>query len=268
MLLKKKKQLKSLIGNIKAVVVFSVAALLLSGVFYLNDKFETNRKQTDKDTFCKAGLIPEITAILIDHTDTFTPVQQVALRKSLRDIALGIPKNGMVQLYSVDSTRKTVLQPEFSLCNPGNGDDWENMLARRASTVHRDYEDIFVKKLDVELNKMLTDGSAKESPIMTSIQSVIVTAFKGKDRAASKKTLVVVSDLQEYTPTLSFMKSVPDFDDYKKTPHWQNIKWDMRGIDVKVMLIRREQWHPKNLLIFWQHYFENQGATFLTPELM
>ena len=72
-------------------------AVLLSAVFYLNDKFEHNRLQTDKNTFCQTGVIPEITAILVDHTDKFTPVQHEALRKYLRDTALGIQKNGMVQ---------------------------------------------------------------------------------------------------------------------------------------------------------------------------
>jgi hypothetical protein len=268
MLLKRKKQLKSLISNMKGVAIFATALLLLSGVFYLNQKFENNRMRTDKDTFCQAGAMPEITAILVDHTDNFTPIQREALRKTLRDIAFSVNKNSMIQLYDVGSIRASVLQPKFSLCNPGNGDDLENELARRASTVRRNYEDIFVKKLDVELKAVLTAEAAKESPIMESIQSVLVTAFAGRDRAAPKKTLVIASDLLEYTPALSFLKGVPDFDTYKKTIHWQNIRSDMRDIDVKLLFIRREKGQSNDLLLFWQHYFENQNAKFLPPELM
>lgn len=268
MLLKKKKQHRKIIGNLKAAAIFSVALLLLSAVFYLNNKFEENRKKTNKETFCRAGSMPEITAILVDHTDNFTPLQQEALRKLLRDIALGVQKNGMIELYSVHSIRAAVLVPEFSLCNPGSDDDLENRLARRASTVRRNYEQTFVKKLDTELTKILTADPARESPIMESIQSVIVTAFVGREKEASKKTLVIVSDLLEHTPQLSFLKNMPDFEEYQKTSHWQNIRSELRNVNIKVMLIRRERGQPPKLLPFWQRFFENQNATFLPAELI
>jgi hypothetical protein len=266
-LLKRKKQMKSLISNMKAVAIVSVAVSLLSAVFYLNEKFEHNRMETDKNNFCQAGAIPEITAILVDHTDEFTPVQHEALRRYLRDAALSVKKNGMVQLYDVDSTRKTVLQPKFFLCNPGDDQDLENKIARRATTVRRNYEETFVKKLDAVLDDLLTAKAAKESPIMESIQSVVVTAFAGKDRASAKKTLIIVSDLLQYTPHLSLYNKVPDFEAYKKTVTWRDVRLDMSGIDVKVMYIHRKGQTP-DLLPFWQHFFEDQNAVFLPPELM
>jgi hypothetical protein len=244
----------------------SVAAVLLSGVFYLNDKFEHNRLLTDKSTFCQTGAIPEITAVLVDHTDKFTPVQHEALRKYLRDTALGIQKNGMIQLYDVDSTRKAILTPKFFLCNPGNTDDLENQIARRASTVRQNYEDTFVKKLDVVLAELLTAQPAQTSPIMESVQSIAVTAFSGKDRQAPKKTLIIVSDLLQYTPQVSLYNKVPDFDTFKKSATWQLTHTDLSGINVKVLYIRRDKGQSKDLLAFWQKYFESQGAVFLPPE--
>jgi len=267
-LLKKKKQMKALAANVKAVSVLSLAVLLLSGVFYLNGKFEANREQTDKQTFCRAGNIPEIVAVIVDHTDNFTPVQHEALRKYLRDVALDVQKNGMVQLYDVDSTSTSVLQPKFFLCNPGNENDLENMIARRASTVRQNYEDTFVKKLNTVLENLLVAKAAQQSPIMESIQSVAVTAFAGQDRAAAKKTLIIVSDLLQYTPDLSLYKGAPDFETFKKSGLWQKIHMDLHGITVKVLYVRRDSGQSKNLLLFWQKYFEEQGATFQTPELM
>lgn len=267
-ILKRKKQMKSLVANSKAVAIFAVAVALLSGVFYLNAKFEANREKTDRATFCQAGDIPEITAILVDHTDNFTPVQHEALRRYLRDAALDVRKNGMVQLYDVDSTKKSILQPKFFLCNPGDEGDLENQLARRASTVRRNYEDAFVKNLDAVLNELLAAKAADESPIMESIQSVAVTAFEGKDRAHAKKTLIVVSDLLQYTPQFSLYNTVPDFNEFKKRLAWQNLKMDMHGVDVKVMYIRRDRGQSKELLPFWQRFFEEQGATFEPPEIM
>jgi hypothetical protein len=267
-LLKRKKQLKSLIANTKAVVILAVAALLLSGVFYLNAKFEVNREQTDKQTFCRAGNMPEIVAVIVDHTDKFTPVQHEALRRYLRDTALGVQKNGMVQLYDVDSVSKSVLQPKFFLCNPGDENDFENTLARRASTVRWNYEETFVKKLDAVLNELLTAKAADQSPIMESIQSVAVTAFAGKDRASAKKTFIIVSDMLQYTKDVSLYNKVPDFEAFKKTLSWRNIHSDMRGVTVKVLYIRRDHGQSKDLLSFWQKYFEEQGAIFQTPELM
>lgn len=267
-LLKKKKRMKSLIANAKAAVILSTAMLLLSGVFYLNARFETDREQTDKQTFCRAGSIPEVVAIIVDHTDKFTPVQREALRKYLRDVALGVQKNGMVQLYEVGSTSTSVLQPKFFLCNPGNESDLENEIARRASTVRWNYEETFVKKLNMVLENLLAAKPAEQSPIMESVQSVEVTAFAGQDRATAKKTLIIVSDLLQYTPNLSLYHGAPDFVAFKKTPLWQNIHMDMRGITVKVLYVRRSSDQSKDLLSFWQKYFEAQGALFQAPELM
>ena len=266
--LKRKKQLRDLVANMKAVAIVSVAALLLGSVFFLSQKFENDRQKTDKITFCQEGALPEVTAILVDHTDNFTPVQHEALRKYLRDAALSVKKTGMVQLYDVDSTRKSILEPKFFLCNPGSDDDLENALARRASTVRFNYEETFVKKLDEILGELLTAKASKESPIMESIQSVEVTAFAGKDRAASKKTLIIVSDLLEFTHDLSLYNKAPDFETFKKTIEWRNIHADMRGVTVKVLYIRRDKGQSTDLLSFWQRYFEGQGAVFETPELM
>ncbi len=260
MVLKKKKQQKALKMNLKAGFIFTCAILLLGGIFILNAKFETERKQTGKD-FCRKGFVPEITVILIDHTDHFTPVQKTALKTHLTDIAMSIKKNGMLQIYSVDSTKSAVLQPELSLCNPGDSEDLENKLARRAGTVRKNYEDTFVKGIEAELSKTMTANSASQSPIMESIQSVLVTAFTGQNKEGAKKNLIVVSDLLEHTSDLSFFNGIPDFSDYKKTLHWQNTRSDMEEIDVHIFLLRRNKGQSIGLIPFWEQFFESQGAT-------
>lgn len=259
MVLKKKKQQRALKTNLKAGVIFTLALLLIGGVFAFNAKFEAERNQTGDD-FCRKGFVPEITAILIDHTDSFTPVQQEALKTYLTDIAMSVKKNGMLQIYSVDSTKRSVLISGFSKCNPGDTEDLENKLARRLSTVRKNYEDTFVKGLEAELNKTMVAETAQESPIMESIQSVSVTAFSGEERASAKKKLIIVSDLLEHTPELSFFKGIPNFDDYKKTVHWQNARSNMSGIEVQIFLLRRSKGQSEDLIPFWERFFAGQGA--------
>jgi hypothetical protein len=42
----------------------------------------------------------------------------------------------------------------------------------------------------------------------------------------------------------------------------------MHGVAVKVLYVRRDKGQSKDLLTFWQRYFEAQGATFETPDLI
>lgn len=260
MVLKKKKKQKALKTKLKAGLIFACALILIGGVFALNATFEGERKKIGQD-FCRKDSVPEITAILIDHTDELTPIQQASLKTHLTDIAMSVKKNGMLQIYSVASIKKSVLRAEFSLCNPGDSEDLENKISRRASTVRSNYEDTFVKGLENELNKTMTASGATESPIMESIQSVLTTAFTGEAKKAAKKKLIVVSDLLEHTSELSFFSSIPDFESYKKTTHWRNMKSDMGAVDVQLFLIRRNKGQTNDLIPFWERFFESQGAS-------
>lgn len=262
MVIKKKKRQKSLINNLKGGFLFTIAVLLMAGIMVFNHQSKNERLLTGKD-FCRSDFIPEVTAILVDHTDRFTPLQQEVLRKSLQETALAVKKSGMVQLYSVDDIQKSVLHPEFSLCNPGDDQDLENKLGRRASTVRKNYEDTFIKNLEDNLNKVLMDKTAHESPIMESIQSVTVTSFAGKSKEASKKKLIVVSDLLEHSDKFSLYRGVPDFSEYKKSTHWPSVRSDMRGVDVDIFFLHREgeeKLQTRKLETFWQLYFLEQGA--------
>ncbi|MDE1152088.1 MAG: hypothetical protein PW788_06060 [Micavibrio sp.] len=263
MSLRKKKAKKAQASFAKGVMVLLVAFILLGGLLFLNFKSTKDIENTGKD-FCRTDVLPEVTAILIDHTDIFSPLQRTALEKHLQETASGIRKNGMIQFYSVDSIRSSVLKPDFYLCNPGNEDDLENKVGKRLSTVKKNYEDKFTHILESGLDKVLQAGTAQESPIMESLQSVQVTSFTGLDRKAERRRLILVSDLLEHTNRLSFFKGVPDFNDFKASSVWQLVKSDLHDVDVEIFFLRREsaaKLQTTKLRDFWVSFFENQGAT-------
>lgn len=263
MVLKKKKSKKATASTTKGILILCVAAILLVGLFYLNMKSANDIENTGKD-FCRTDVLPEITAILIDHTDTFTPLQRAALERHLLVTASAIRKNGMIEFYSVDNINSSVLKPDFYLCNPGGEDDFENRVGKRLSTVKKNYDEKFTAILNSGLDKVLQASTSQESPIMASLQSVQVTSFVGKERKAEKKKLILVSDLLEHTKKISFFKGVPDFSEFKSNPEWQQVKSDLKDVEVEIFFLRRDsaaKLQTTKLRDFWVSFFENQGAT-------
>jgi len=244
-----------------AVLIMGVALSLLGAFAFIDVRETKKRANIDSSTFCQKNILPQSTVILIDHTDRINPTQRAALEARLWDIANAVPKNGSIKVFSVDQVKNSVLTPEIELCNPGDEEDVDELTGNKR-LAHNRYEDRFRKPIGQLLNKVFDEETASQSPIMEALQSVVVTSFIGSKNNASQKKLVLVSDLLEYTPEFSLYKSVPTFDEYKRSSHWPRVKSDLAGVDVEIFFLHRAGLEKQTsaLVKFWVDFFTAQGA--------
>lgn len=250
-------------SNIIATFMFAASFAIIFGLGYLYFMAKNQVDEIDSATFCHKGEPTAVTAILIDHTDNINATQKAALEIRLWDIAKSIPKNSVIRVYSVGGVAKQVLVPDIVLCNPGNGETVSSITGNKVLATKR-YEQKFKEPITKILDRIVSGGTAEESPIMKSLQSVAVTSFVGEDKNISRKKLILVSDLLEHTSAFSVYKGVPDFESYKNTSNWSSVKADLTGVDVEIFFLRREgeeRLQNVKLRDFWTKFIENQGAS-------
>ena len=218
--------------------IVAVALVMLSGFAYLNHKATSDRGGIDAK-FCRKNGMSQVTVVLVDHTDRMSAVQRSSLEKHLWDVATSIPKNSAIRVFSVARVQEHILKPDVDLCNPGSGDDVNEMVANR-QIVQKKYESQFRQPLSDILEQTLQSGTADESPIMEAVQSVVVSNFIGDGNIAPIKRLIVVSDLLEHTNEFSLYKGVPDFASYKKSSHWQTVRSKMNDVQVEIFFLHRK----------------------------
>lgn len=245
-----------------AVFISAVAVFLIVGLVVINNQATSASDQIDRATYCRKDGAQEITVILIDHTDKINATQHAALEKRLWDVANGITKNSVIKVFDVDKITDHVLLPDIDLCNPGD-ETSVNELTGNKELAKKHYEKKFKEPMNQMLERIFNSNTADESPIMESLQSVVVTSFIGNTNKAAKKKLILVSDLLQYNKNFSLYKEVPDFEVYKDSPHWKSVKSDMNGVEVEIFFLRRDgadSIQTTQLRNFWVKFFEGQGA--------
>jgi hypothetical protein len=248
-----------------AVLAFLAVVAAAAGYFYLTA--HKDARPINEATFCPTDAQgpASVTAILIDKTDTFNPTQQAAIRERLDELKDHTSRYDLFEIYSVDSTQQKVLKPDFSLCNPGRGED-KNIWTGNPQLAEQRWQKLFADPLQHLFDTSLTGGAASISPIMESIQSVVVTRLGAQDAGDEKKPhrLIVISDLLQYVSDYSQYKPLTSFKQFSSLPYYQSVRSDMSGIDVEIWYVRRQNTlhlQGKKHTDFWTEYFVDQGAT-------
>lgn len=262
----KKKQYKFKVsddGGIFAgiiVIILTIAVILTGSFLYYKTYSEINNIGND---YCRKDKISAITVILIDHTDKLNTMQRASLEGRLWDDVSSIPKNSLLEVYSVGNTTEHPLVPVLNICNPGDENSVNNLTGNKLFA-EKNYEEKFKKPIRDILGKIVNDQSDIESPIMESLQSISVTSFIGEQNKNAEKKLIIVSDLLQHSKSFSVYKGIPDFNTFKDTPYWRSIKADFKDVDVEIYVLNRSNaialQNPR-LLKLWTDYFENQYTT-------
>lgn len=257
---------KSRSAGRKAIVVLVALSLAVIGIgyFYFSARAET--RPTNSANFCPTDAKgpSSVTDILLDRTDPFTPTQQAAIRDRLNDVEDRTSQYDMIEIYTVEPTKTKLLQPEFSMCNPGRGEGISKWTGNPELMEGR-WKRIFATPLQNLLDSILTTETARISPIMESIQSIVVTRL-GSQAMISKKIprrLIIISDLLQYVEGYSQYKPTVNYDQFKATPYYDHLRTDMSGIAIEIWYVRRERtlkYQAQEHLDFWRSYFLDQGG--------
>lgn len=247
----------------KLILVATFIALGALAFAYYGATTEASHIGTSgEDKFCRTDSLPEVTAIVIDHTDKISPIQKRAIEQRLSDVAADVKKNGSLRFYTVKENEADVLDVKFELCNPGSAKDTSQLTGNQRLAKKR-YDEQFASIVEDNLLSVLEAETAQRSPIMKTIKAAAVDSFMGDNKADSYKRLVIVSDLLEHSANFSLYKSVLSFEDFEKTSFWPSVRSNLKGVDVEILFLHREGLDTEkteNLKFFWKIFFTQQGA--------
>ncbi|HEU0118406.1 MAG TPA: hypothetical protein VFR09_07205 [Alphaproteobacteria bacterium] len=250
----------------KAVGVLAILCVVVVAMahFYLSAK--SSSRPIDEKTFCPTdnkGM--NTVAILIDRTDSFTLTQQAAIRDRLNQVKDDTGRYDLIEIYSVEPTQTQLLKPEFSMCNPGRGEE-VNEWTGNPHMVEERWKTLFADPLQHIFDNSLSAENAAISPIMESIQSIVVTRLGTQSMISKKNTrkLIIVSDLLQYMGDYSQYKPLEPFAKFSKTPYYQNVRADLNGISFEIWYVRRQKTlniQGQKHVDFWRDYISDQGGS-------
>jgi hypothetical protein len=220
-------------------------------------------RPVDRITGCpKDGDYSAIFAVLLDTTDSFSPVQQEIIQKKLDEVAEELPRYGKFEVFVVRASSDQLIEPIIQVCNPGRGSD-TNEWVGNPRLMEKRWHDKFIDPLDSSLKSALSASvSANQSPILEEIQQVSVHAFF-ETPTQSAKRLVVVSDMLQNSTVLNQYRQPESFEAFEQTSGFVKVRPELRDVDVTILYVRRSsefKRQGKRHIEFWQDFFDASGA--------
>ena len=110
----------------------------------------------DYATGCpKDGNYSAIFAVLLDTTDSLSPVEQEKIQKKLDEFAKEVPRYGKLEVFSVRAASDRLIEPLVEVCNPGRASDtnqWTGNPRLDEKRWHEKFMDPLDKSLKVALS--------------------------------------------------------------------------------------------------------------------
>lgn len=251
------------------VAALGVFLVLLGGGIWLYIKSVQLHVATDPETLCPTDRpVTGLTVVLLDASDRFSEPQLLEVKNALVRIRDQVPKFGLIEVYSLSPDGSRLVRPVLHLCQPGTGADL-NRLYQNPQLARRRWESAFKERLDRELDALLHSPEAAQSPIYEAIQSTALRSFGNPAYDQVPKRLIVISDLlQNVRGKQSHYRGVPDFDEFRRSPYFAQVRANLDQVQVDLYYLNRSDLHVQgvNHIQFWDQYFAAQGATVRSVE--
>lgn len=238
------------------VALAAVAAVAVIGAivfFYLNQPEDTDERLCPAKSGPAAGL-----AVLLDLTDSLNRVQLASLREVLDRRIDDAAPNTLIAVGAVRSDAEE-RGPEFTSCKPMEGGQ-ANEFYENPGMIEKRYQKKFRQPLDAILAGMLNRRPADSSPIMESLQALLV-GTPGFVDAKYPRRVIIVSDLLQHSAAFSFYRR----DTWRRfvgSPNAQRLAGRLNDVAVEICRVPRPG-APVNLAEvddFWVRYMDRAGA--------
>jgi hypothetical protein len=252
--------MKPLDKNKKTKVGFTIIGICLAVFLILViSAFALKEEASDPETFCPK-IISAHTVIVLDKTDSLNDNQQ---RVTADYINQEIDKLGIYEKLSVfmlTGNNYVAPEPIFSKCNPGNGED-ANQLYQNPKKIKERFNHLFASPLKKRVKESLSNNIDSQSPILEMIQELSLrNDFNENIR---KRTLIVISDMMHHTPNYSHYKDRIDYKSFSKKAYADEVMANLHSVNVQIVYLLRgnlNRLQGKRHLLFWENYFQAMGA--------
>jgi hypothetical protein len=150
------------------------------------------------------------------------------------------------------------------MCSPGRASD-ASQLTGNPKKLEKRWRDEFNAPAWRSIDGLLEISARDESPLLESIQSISLTAFRDPTVSDSAdRRLVIASDMIEFSKGLNMYKGIPSSDEFLKGELFRRVKGDLRGVKIDTLLLRRvtaAQVQSSSLVLFWRDVFFAQDGS-------
>jgi hypothetical protein len=228
----------------KAAMIFGIICIIFFiGGLVTYAQFFNETIEIDKATGCPNEGPISRTVILIDQTDTFSPVHQIDIRNQFVEYKKGVPRYGELVVYSIRPSLKGPPTLVIRACNPGNKDDARSLVESTSKMVERWVRD-FDTPIKAVMKDVLKPMSSKTSPIIETIQAVVVSEFG--------------------PPNMNNRGKKYDVDRFLQSPAYNKLSADLRDVDVDLLYLYRDtkSAHQNSKhRDFWMRLIQEQGGS-------
>jgi hypothetical protein len=154
----------------------------------------------------------------------------------------------------------------FSRCNPGDGNGLSEWTDNPHIARMRWVED-FIRPAKEAMRSSLASAKAKSSPIMGALQDIALDQFSSQSVQSIPKSLIVISDMLEFTPDYSQYPSAGDlsYQRFRQSRAYPKYRTDLHRAGVTIQYVIREQ--PKidtvRHMEFWRGWTADNNGTFV-----
>jgi len=252
------------------IVLICLALLAMAALAYFY-YYAPRPRLVENVSLCPTDGPDGISVVLVDATDDLPEPAKRQAFQIIDDLITSLPPYYRLDIRVLDipNMRSRSL---FMKCNPGDGSGLSEWTANPRVARMRWVEN-FRKPAREAIEHSLVSAKAKSSPIMGALQDIAIDQFEGAAAEKADKTVVVISDMLEFTRFYSQYQSAGDlsYERFRRSPSYMKFRTDLHGAEIKVEYVQRElvsrQFVTAHML-FWQQWtHDNRGSKFSVRRL-
>jgi hypothetical protein len=239
----KKKKKKDTLAILLICIVFLLFLVLAIAALY-----QKLKKQN----------IAEYCVILIDVTSELSPSQKGMLDNEFKRYLHEAPKNSIHDFYQVGEVNDKLLIPIAKGYAKHSIKD-ESALTTNINLALLNLNKEFKTPLENAFKSSMNNKESKTSPILESIQSVVITSLGSPDAKKASRKIVLVSDLMQNTESINFYSEIPDYNSLTKKSDYRKMQVDLSGIVFEIWHINPpDSNNNTRLLNLWKNIIYGQ----------
>ena len=221
----------------------------------------------DETTLCEiSDALPPHTAVIIDKTDQYSEEQAGLIAAVIRRARNRLEIGERFTLFELDQFGQFDPRGEFSLCNPGRGDQ-VNALFRNPAQIEERFNEKFNAPLERVLEDLVEPKEAPNSPVLEALARLGQTdAFS--DRAPERR-IVIISDMLQNSDVFTIYggggampENMPTAIEVADTT-MRRFGDSLDGVELEVRLIPRQRYVDMQrgpLKDYWDEVFSELGV--------